>query len=171
MTGDARKTSPWAWPAQAGVVVYVVLNEIAGFALRPFNRWLNSLAIITRVGAWIDSLPAYVVLVVLAIPFAIAEPAKILALYLMGTGHVVVGLVLIVAAYLVSLLVVERLYHAGRRKLLTIPWFARLMKWLTGMRDRFLDWARQTAVWQKAHALIAAAKDWFSSLRRRFGRA
>ena len=164
---DARKMSFWAWPAQIGVVAYVVLNEIAGFALRPFNRWLNSLAVVARISAWIDGLPAYVVLVILAIPFAIAEPAKILALYLMGTGHVVVGLVLIVGAYLVSLLVVERLYEAGRAKLHTIPWFARLMDWLFTLRDRFLAWARETAVWQKAHALLAAAKGWFGSLRRR----
>ena len=168
---DAQKSNFLTWPAQAGVVVYVVLNEIAGFALRPFNRWLNSLAVIARLSAWIDGLPAYVVLVILAIPFAFAEPAKIFALYLMGTGHVVTGLVLIVFAYLVSLLVVERLYQAGRRKLRTIPWFARLMDWLIALRNRFLDWARETAVWRKGQALVAAARDAFAQVRRRFSRA
>ncbi len=163
-SSESSRISPWTWPAQAGVVVYVVLNEVAGFALRPFNRWLSSLAIVERVSAWIDALPAYVVLVVLLIPFAIAEPAKVFALFLMGTGHVLTGVALIVAAYLVSLLIVERLYQAGRRKLRTISWFACLMDWLAALRDRFLDWAKQTVVWRKAEDLVVAVK-------RRFGRA
>ena len=168
---DDRGTRIWAWPAQAAVAVYFVLNEIAGFALRPLNRWLNSLAIVARLSAWIDGLPAYVVLFILLVPFAIAEPAKIFALYLMGTGHFVVGAALIVAAYLVSLLVVERLYRAGRAKLRTITWFAKLMDWLFALRDRFLAWARATAAWQKAQHMLERAKDWTLQLKRRFSRA
>lgn len=168
---DTGASRIWTWPAQAGVAVYFVLNEIAGFALRPFNRWLNSLAIVARINAWIAGLPAYLVLFILVIPFAFAEPAKIFALYLMGTGHVIAGAALIVVAYLVSLLVVERLYRAGRSKLRTIPWFARLMDWLFALRDRFLAWARKTAAWQKAQALLERTKDWFSQLRRHFSRA
>ncbi len=64
----------------------------------------------------------------LAVPFAFAEPAKIYALYLMTEGHFATGLVTISMAYLVSLLVVERIYHAGQGKLQTIVWFAKLMQ-------------------------------------------
>lgn len=167
----SERPSIWSWPAEAAVVVYVALDGLVGFALRPVNRWLSSLAIIERLGAWIASLPAYVVLFLLLVPFAFAEPAKIFALYLMGTGHVVSGLILIVIAYLVSLLVVERLYHAGREKLHTIPWFARLMDWLTALRDRFLDWARATAAWRAARRLVEDVKAWFGSWRGRTGGA
>jgi len=79
-------------------------------------------------------LPAYVILGPLALPFAIAEPAKILAVYLMATGHVVIGTLVLVAAYFVSLVIVERLFRGGRTKLLTIPWFKDAWRWLMALR-------------------------------------
>jgi hypothetical protein len=41
----------------------------------------------------------------------------------MAIGMVVSGVVLMALAYLVSFLIVERIYHAGRDKLLTYAWF------------------------------------------------
>src|ERR1019366_4992711 len=86
------------------------------------------------------------------------------ALYLMTGGHFTTGLVTIAMAYLVSLVVVERIYSAGRTKLATIAWFAKLMDWLTSNRDRFLAWARATRVWAfSSRSSGPRASSWASS--------
>jgi hypothetical protein len=95
----------------------------------------------------VAALPSYAILLLLAVPVAFAEPAKIYALVLTGEWHFATGIATMAMAYLVSLAVVERIYHAGQVKLKTISWFAKLMDWLTGIRDRLLAWARATRVW------------------------
>jgi hypothetical protein len=86
----------------------------------------------------------------------------------MTEGQFATGLVTISMAYLVSLLIVERIYHAGRMKLATIPWFAKLMDWLTGIRDRLLAWARATRVWAFSVKLKQNMRAFAAKLRLRF---
>ncbi|MGQ0446288.1 MAG: hypothetical protein ACT4O2_14485 [Beijerinckiaceae bacterium] len=149
-------------PAKAVVVVYLVLDGIVTPVVRPLLSWVAKLRFVLRLQDIVAALPPYAILVLLAIPLAFAEPAKIYALYLMTEGQFSAGVVTISMAYLVSLIVVERIYHAGRTKLKTIPWFARLIDWLTGIRDRLLAWARATRIWafsvklkREAHAFAA----------------
>ena len=155
-------------PAKAVVVLYVVLDGIVTPVVRPLLRWVAKLRFVIRLQDIVAALPPYAILVLLAIPFAFAEPAKIYALYLMTKGQVATGLVTISMAYLVSLVVVERIYHAGRAKLKTIPWFAILMDWLTGIRDHLLAWARATRVWAFSVKLKRNARALAAKLRLRF---
>jgi hypothetical protein len=155
-------------PAKAVVVLYVVLDGIVTPMVRPLLGWVARLRFVIRLQDIVAALPAYATLVLLAVPFAFAEPAKIYALYLMAEGQFVTGLVTISMAYLVSLLIVERIYHAGRMKLATIPWFAKLMDWLTGIRDRLLAWARATRIWAFSVKLKQNARALAAKLRLRF---
>lgn len=155
-------------PAKAVVVLYVVLDGIVTPVVRPLLSWVARLRFVIRLQDIVAALPPYAILVLLAIPFAVAEPAKIYALYLMTEGHFVTGLVTISMAYLVSLVVVERIYHAGQAKLKTIPWFAILMDWLTGIRDRLLAWARATRIWAFSVKLKRNARALAAKLRLRF---
>ncbi|MDQ6702374.1 MAG: hypothetical protein M3Z96_04320 [Pseudomonadota bacterium] len=155
-------------PAKAIVILYVVLDGIVSAVFRPLLRWVARVRFVIRLQNIIAALPPYAILVLLAVPFAFAEPAKIYALYLMTEGHFATGLVTISMAYLVSVLVVERIYHAGRAKLKTIPWFAKFMDWLTGIRDRLLAWARATRVWAYSVKLKRNARALAAKLRLRF---
>jgi hypothetical protein len=155
-------------PAKAVVVLYIVLDGIVTPVVRPLLRWVARLRIVIRLQDIVAALPPYVILALLSVPFAFAEPAKIYALYLMTEGQLATGLVTIALAYLVSLLVVERIYHAGRTKLKTIPWFAKLMDWLTGIRDRLLAWVRATRVWAFSVRLKRNARALAAKLRLRF---
>jgi len=156
------------FPAKAVVVLYVVLDGIVTPVVRPLLGWVARLQFVIRLQDIIAALPPYAILVLLAIPFAVAEPAKIYALYLMTEGQFATGLGTISMAYLVSLLVVERIYHSGRAKLKTIPWFAKLMDWLTGIRDRLLAWARTTRIWAFSVKLKRNTRDLAAKLRLRF---
>jgi hypothetical protein len=113
-------------------------------------RFLSSLELIRRIERWIVSLPPYVILVLLVVPFAIAELAKAYAVFLMGTGHFKTGFTIFVGAYIVSILVCERTFHAGKPQLMTIGWFAALFNWVMAFKERILAWFRTTEAWRLA---------------------
>jgi hypothetical protein len=154
--------------AKAIVVVYLILDGIATPVVRPLLRWLARLRFVIRLQDIVATLPPYAILVLLAVPLTIAEPAKIYALVLMGEGHFKTGLATMAIAYLLSLVIVERIYSAGKAKLRTISWFAKLMDWLIGIRDRFLAWARTTWFWTFSIEFKRTAGELITKLRLRF---
>jgi hypothetical protein len=76
----------------------------------------------------------------LAVPTAIIEPLKLLALVVAGSGHWIGGTLAIVCAYALSLLAVERLFLIVKPKLLTLAWFAAFWNWFVVARDAALGW-------------------------------
>ena len=76
----------------------------------------------------------------MAVPLAIVEPLKLLAVVVAGSGHWITGTAAIVCAYAFSLLVIERLFLVVKPKLLTIPWFAALWKHFVATRGAVLGW-------------------------------
>jgi len=68
------------------VVVWAVFDELLFQPLRPLVRWLSGLRLFEAIGALIGRAPPYGVLVMLAVPFALIEPLKIVALYWIATG-------------------------------------------------------------------------------------
>ena len=79
-------------------------------------------------------------MVLLAIPVAVVEPLKFVSLFVAGKGHWLTGTGMIVAAYAVSLLIVERLFRIVRPKLTTLAWFARLWASHVALRNRVVPW-------------------------------
>ncbi|WP_374308325.1 hypothetical protein [Methylocella sp.] len=148
---------------EALVVFYLALDAVFTPLFRPLARWAARLRIVLRLQDAIAALPPYAILVALAVPFAVAEPAKLYALVLIADRRWLAGAIVMGAAYVVSLLVVERIYAAGRAKLRTIPWFARLMDWLVDLRDRLLAFARAT----RAYGIFMDAKRRLAPLAQR----
>ena len=146
------------------VVIYTILDELVFPLVRPLVRFLSSLRFFEAIGALIARLPPYVVLLLLAVPFAIIEPVKVFALYRGATGHVVQGTLMLIAAQVLSIFTCDRIYHVGRGQLLQIGWFRRLMTWLVGLRDAALAWGSSTGLWQRAAALIRAVRNWLAGV-------
>jgi hypothetical protein len=90
----------------------------------------------SRLRRFIEGLGPYQSLVLLAIPTALVEPLKLVAVAVAGEGHWITGTVMIIAAYAASLLVLERLFLIVKPKLLTLPWFGRLWTWFIGVRGK-----------------------------------
>jgi hypothetical protein len=88
----------------------------------------------------IKRLGPYQSLLVLAVPLAIVEPLKLIAVYSVGEGHFVAGTFLMICAYAGSLFVTERLFIILKPKLLTLPWFATIWTWFITTRDKTLGW-------------------------------
>ncbi len=146
---------------------YVVLDAVIGPIFRPLARLLARVPLLVLLDRGIAKLPPWGALVALAVPFAFAEPAKIFGLYLVGEGHWLWGAITIAAAYLVSLVVVDRIYEAGKPQLMTIGWFATLMTWLVSIKERMAVYVRETRAWRVARVEKARVVRWFSRLRGR----
>lgn len=140
-------------PLEALLTVLIILDELARPLYRPLLRWVATWRLMQRMEAWIAARHRFTILVLLAIPYAIVEPLKLVALFWIGRGAVVTGVVALGFAHLVGFVLVERVYSAGRDKLLTIRWFARLMALVVWLRDAVLEWARRTAIWKLAARL------------------
>jgi hypothetical protein len=95
----------------------------------------------------IDRLGPYQSLALLLIPLSIVEPLKLVAVAVAGHGHWVTGTGMIIAAYAVSILLVERLFEVVKPKLLTLDWFARLWIRFVVLRRRAVGWLRS---WTRA---------------------
>lgn len=137
------------FPLRAIIVFALILDGIVRPLYRPVIRALSGLTLIRRLESRIARLPRLAILLCLAVPFAIAEPMKIIGLLLIAHGAVKLGLVLTILAHLATFLIVERIYHAGREKLLTYPWLAWIMRYVRFARsfyDRLklaaLNWIR-----------------------------
>ena len=130
------------------VAVYVVADSAVSLLFRPVMRFLSGLRIVQRLERGINTLPPYVILVLMAVPFALAEFAKVFALFWMSEGHLHTGMTIFIGAYIVSIFVCERILHAGKAKLMTIGWFAVCYTWIMAFRDRIFDWFRETTVWK-----------------------
>jgi hypothetical protein len=156
------------------VGLYLVIDAILSPIFGPFMRWLSSLHVIKRVEAGIASLPPYAVLALLAVPFGVEELVKLYGIVLMGGGHFKSGLTLYIGAHVFAILVCERIFEAGKGKLLTIAWFARFHHWLMGYKDRIVAWFKTTETYRMGQRVKAKARERVARLRGRartaFGR-
>lgn len=137
------------FPIRVIIIFALVLDGIFRPLYRPVIRAISNLTFIQRLESCIERLPRLAILLCLAVPFAIAEPMKIVGLVLIAHGAFKSGLVLTILAHLSTFLIVERIYHAGREKLLTYGWLAWIMRYVRFARsfyDRFklaaLNWIR-----------------------------
>lgn len=152
-------------PAEIIVALFVIADAIIRPLFRPIVRFLSSLEIMRRIERWIDRRHPYTILVLLGVPFAIAELTKVLGVFLMSEGHFHTGMTLFIGAYVVSILVCERIFHAGKNRLLTIRWFAIGYGWVLSIKDAIFGWLRETRVWRFAADVKRRAGASFQRLR------
>jgi len=149
-------------PFEAVMLLFIVLDEIARPLYRPLLRWVASLRLMHRMEHWVAARHRLTILVLLAIPFVIVEPLKIVGLLWIGEGSLLQGIVLLGFAYLAGFVVVERIYSAGKPKLLTLGWFAWVMGLLVSLRTALIERARQTAIWRAATRARMTVTAWFA---------
>ena len=133
---EARKPSILTLPIRFLVGLVLVADTVARPLYRPLLDRIASWKITEAFERQVARLPRLAILVLFAVPFAIAEPLKVFALLLMASGKIVVGLPLLVFSYLVTFLLVERIYHVGREKLLSYGWFHLCMTYVWALQGR-----------------------------------
>ena len=93
---------------------------------------------------FLNRLGPYQALLTLAVPLAIVEPLKLVALFVVGGGHFIAGVLVMICAYAGSFFITERLFVVLKPKLLTLPWFAFAWRWFVTVRDKLVYWLRRT---------------------------
>jgi hypothetical protein len=114
----------WNGPVFIVAALYFVIDGVFSYVTQPITVWIAKLRLFDRVRRWIVSLGPYPSLALFAVPVIVLEPAKPLAGYLIGTGHFFAGAVIFIAAEVLKLTFVERLFQLNREKLLSIRVFA-----------------------------------------------
>lgn len=153
--------------AEVVVAVYVVVDGIVAPLFGPVMRFLSSLGLIRRIEAAIARLPPYVVLTLLLVPFIVAEFAKAYGIYLIAEEQFWNGAGIFVAAYIISILVCQRIFLAGREPLMTIGWFKVAFERVMRIKARVLDWLSRTRVWRQAEQLRRRAAQSTARMRTR----
>ena len=136
------------WKPIVGVlaVVYFLVDAVLLPVAARISGWVGGHWMFRRLRNWIVSLRPYPTLLLFAVPVVLLEPVKPLAVYLAGTGHVVVGATVFVIGELLKLVLVERLFSISRDKLMSIPAFA----WAYGKYRATMDWVMSLEAWQNA---------------------
>jgi hypothetical protein len=158
--------------APIGVVLAASLflfEEVGWELLQRMMHALSRLPVVARVEGWITRLGPYPALALFLVPIILLEPLKLLALWLIATGHFLLGATVIVFAKLFSTALVARLFHLSRPALLSLAWFRRLFEWTLGTRDRLYEGVKAMPAYRSAHRAVertkAAARLWWRHFR------
>ena len=146
--------------AMCAAVLYFVLDALFLSIIRPVSRALAKLGLFAGLANAIAALGPYTTLAIFLVPLVLLEPAKPAGLYLTASGHYFHGIALIAAAEVLKITIVERIYHIGLPKLMTIPAFARIHDVVVG----WLDWFKALPAWQAVMHRFRSILKWSRSL-------
>lgn len=132
-----------ALPLKVVIAILVFVDEITRPIYRPVVDRVLALPFFTFLDRQVSSLPRWAILIVFAVPFLVAEPLKLVAVVLFAKGRTLLGVVTFLIAQLLTFVLVERIFHAGRAKLLSYGWFAWGVAWISRLRDAVLAASRR----------------------------
>ncbi|WP_298242128.1 hypothetical protein [uncultured Bradyrhizobium sp.] len=143
--------------------IYFLVDAVFMAVARPIARWIGRHFEFRRLRAWIRSLSPYASLALFSVPVIVLEPIKPVAAYLTATGQVLSGAVTFIVGELLKLVLVERLFHLTRDKLMRIRAFA----WAYGKYAAAKAWLQATEAWRAIRAVSRAVRDVVARARAR----
>lgn len=143
--------------------IYFLVDAVFMAVAGPIARWIGRHFEFRRLRAWIRSLPPYPSLALFSVPVIMLEPVKPVAAYLTATGQIMSGAVTFIIGELLKLVLVERLFHLTRDKLMRIPTFA----WAYGKYAAAKAWLQATEAWRAIRAVSRAVRDGVARARAR----
>lgn len=146
--------------AAAGwLLALVVLFEEWGW--EPLQRALGVLARLPLIGAlerWVGRLPPRAALAVFVLPSLLLLPVKLLALWLIGNGHALLGAATVIGAKLLGTALVARLFTLTRPALMQLGWFAQLHGRWVAWKDAAMAHVRASWPWRAGRVMKRAAQ-------------
>ncbi|GGC51144.1 hypothetical protein [Chelatococcus reniformis] len=107
--------------------------------LQPVFAWIGRVVPWQRVRRALEEavrhLPPYAALVLFAVPLALVEPMKLLALWHLAEGRLITAVIIFAVAQILALGLSVFLFDLVKPKLLSIAWFARLYAWVIRLKD------------------------------------
>jgi len=142
------------WIFRLVAALVIILDELVRPIYRPLLARLAALGIMQAFERWIGKLPALAVLILLLVPYAVVEPLKFLGLVWAADGWPKRGTALFLFAHLVSFVLIERVFTAGRPQLMTIPWMAWVIDTANAVRRRIVVALRLDAAKRRIRRLV-----------------
>lgn len=109
--------------------------------LRQFKPWL-------RFEHWVEGLPSYPALIVLALPSLAIVPIKLIAVFLFAHGDFIAAALVLGAAKVVGTAFVGRLFILTKPAILRIGWVAALYNTIVPWQEAMFAYLRATWVWR-----------------------
>lgn len=156
-----------------GLLALVLLFEEWGWEpLQAALARLGRLPIFATLERWVRSLPPWAALALYVLPALALLPAKLLALWLIGHQHALLGLGSLLAAKALGTAVLARLFTLTQPALMKLEWFARLYPRWKAWKDELLAQVRASPAWLATGRLVAdVRRQWRLWLRGRDGSA
>jgi hypothetical protein len=139
--------------------IYLLVDVIFLTVAKSLANWIAEHWMFESLRVWIISLRPYPTLALFALPLVVLEPVKPMAAYLVGTGHVATGMIVLVIGEILKLVLVERLFSVSRGKLMSIPAFA----WAYLKYSAAKDWMTSAEAWQVVRRWSLIAQSAISS--------
>ncbi len=105
-------------------------------------------------------------LLAFGLPVLTLLPVKLLALYLFGKGHTVLGLVLLLSAKIGGTAIMARLFQLTQPALMQLAWFAWVYPRWKAWKDAVLVEVRRSSVWRSAQSMKQSVKLWWKRWQR-----
>ena len=119
-----------------------------------FSRWPPW----QKLEAGIMKLPPYAALALFAAPAVMLLPLKIAALWLIGHGRVLLGVMVIIVAKTLGTAVVARLLTLTRPRLLELSWFEHLYDLWHHWKTTLLEQLHSSTPWRLARVIQRAIR-------------
>ena len=144
--------------------LWILGEEWLWEGLKRGMQWLGRLPLVRSLEGRIAKASPPTAIALFVAPCLLLLPAKLLAFWLMGTGHATAGLLVFVAAKLFGTALLARLFTLTKPALLTIDWFRRLHDWIVAIKLRLLGYVRGLRVVIWVRAVSARVRNWVHAL-------
>jgi hypothetical protein len=135
-------------------IVYFLIDALVLSLLRPVINRVAAFKPFARLRRWIESLGPYSTLVLFLVPIIILEPVKPVGFYLLHIHQFLAGTLVLTIGEILKIVIVERLFHIARAKLMTIRAFAVVHDYIVG----WIDWLHALPPWQMVMRWVRALK-------------
>lgn len=141
-------------PLMLAAAALVLFEELAWDALQRLAGWLARRPPLCWVEPWVRGLGPWGTLALFLIPAAGLVPVKLAAVWLIGSGHPLGGLAVLLAAKVIGTATAAHLYAIGKDKLLSIGWFAWAHGKALALQALVHGWLNRRPLWVWAVATV-----------------
>lgn len=154
---------PWRLLRAVLLALAAAILFIEEWGWRPLTAFVARLAKwppLARLEAAVRAAPPRIALLLFLLPAVALFPIKLLALWILGRGHALLGIVVIVLAKLLGTAIVGRLFILTESQLMRFAWFARALGWWRATKQRVMETLRRSAAWRMARRLKTRWRAW-----------
>jgi hypothetical protein len=158
-----KKLLRWAL---AVILVPIIFFEEWGW--KPMARAMARLAdrpVVQRLEKRIAGLRPGIALTLFVVPALVLLPFKFGALWLIANDQKLAGIVVILAAKLISTALLGRLFLLTEPKLMSFAWFRAAYGWWRATKDRIVTGLKASAAWRSAAVLSRTVRAWWKPKR------